>query len=111
MSASVMTQTAIRPLGSTLFTGYQRCECGAITLITDTGETYSVNEDNLEIYLPGMDVSCLEEFQKVYCCDHCVNHYGIDLCGCGSGEPFGECDNGLDECQFPMQLIGGYTHI
>lgn len=26
-----------------------------------------------------------------YCCNHCVNHWGIDLCECGSGARVGEC--------------------
>jgi hypothetical protein len=25
------------------------------------------------------------------CCDHCVNHLGIDLCDCGSEPKVGEC--------------------
>lgn len=29
-----------------------------------------------------------------YCCDHCVNHWGIDLCGCGSGQKVGKCECG-----------------
>lgn len=28
------------------------------------------------------------------CCDHCVNHWGIDLCECGSGARVGECECG-----------------
>jgi hypothetical protein len=29
-----------------------------------------------------------------YCCDHCVNHWGIGLCGCGSGQKVGKCECG-----------------
>jgi len=32
-------------------------------------------------------------------CNHCVNNYGIDLCGCGSGEPVGECDGDFEACK------------
>lgn len=28
------------------------------------------------------------------CCNHCVNHWGIDLCECGSGARVGECECG-----------------
>lgn len=28
------------------------------------------------------------------CCDHCVNHLGIDLCDCGSEHKVGECECG-----------------
>lgn len=43
--------------------------------------------------------------------DHCVNHYGLDLCGCGSGNPFGKCDEYLPECSIPMQSVGEYDHV
>jgi hypothetical protein len=39
-----------------------------------------------------------ENDSKYFCCNHCVNHYGIDICGCGSGQPVGKCDNDFDEC-------------
>jgi len=40
-------------------------------------------------------------------CNYCVNHWGIDLCGCGSGEKVGECDNDFQEClnNIPMQSL------
>lgn len=82
------------------FTSYSVCKCGAITVFTDDRKSFSSKDKTL---LP--DLSDLKELQSAYCCDHCVNHYGLDLCGCGSGEKFGECENGYKECLFPMQSI------
>ena len=30
-------------------------------------------------------------------CNHCVNHYGIDLCECGSGKAVGKCECGSNK--------------
>lgn len=35
----------------------------------------------------------------LWACDHCVNHYGIDVCGCGSGQPVGKCKNNYEHCR------------
>lgn len=43
---------------------------------------------------------------KTYCCDYCVNKYGVNLCACGSGEAPDKCENGFEECGTPMQTIG-----
>ena len=91
---------------------YSKCSCGAITLhMSDNKTSYSCKKDNLKVFLPSLDLTTIERLQDSYCCDHCVNHYGLDLCGCGSGEPFGECDNELSECQYPMQEFETYDRI
>ena len=80
---------------------YSRCQCGAITLTFDNGAHSSMRESTrkkLHISLRGA-----RKMQTVYCCDHCVNHYGIDLCSCGSGKKVGKCDCGSTE---PMQQLG-----
>lgn len=91
---------------------YSMCSCGAVTLYTDLG-IYYVQRKNLKKFFPGLDLRALKgvRLQNTFCCDHCVNHYGLDLCGCGSGEPFGECENGMEECSMPMQVLGAYTKI
>ena len=38
--------------------------------------------------------------------NHCVNHYGLDLCACGSGESPEECTAGFDECGNPYETLG-----
>lgn len=90
--------------------GYYKCECGAITIVTDSGE-YSCKEENLSKFFPDIDLDNLEKFSDTFSCNHCVNHYGLDLCGCGSGEEFGSCENDLEECNKPMQVVGEYTRV
>lgn len=38
-------------------------------------------------------------------CDYCVNHWGTDICACGSGEKYQVCVNDFDECGRPMQEL------
>lgn len=83
---------------------YSMCDCGAITIYTDDGQSYSCQRKNLKKYIPNIDLRKINRLQKSYCCNHCVNHYGMDLCACGSGELIGECENGLEECGKPMQV-------
>jgi hypothetical protein len=77
-----------------------KCECGAITVSID-GIDYSMRPATFK-----------KTFGKtpprkatLYNCNHCVNHWGTDLCGCGSGRKFGKCDMHLSECRTPMQSI------
>lgn len=48
----------------------------------------------------------LNDAPNMFGCDHCVNKWGIDLCGCGSGETPEKCDGGFNECGSPMQTLG-----
>lgn len=89
---------------------YFSCLCGAVTLEVD-GSTYSAERKNLRKFFPHIDLRKVRRYPTTFCCDHCVNHYGLDLCGCGSGEPFGKCTNGLPECEMPMQKVGQYSRI
>lgn len=73
-------------------TSYQKCKCGAITVFFDNGADSSMSYETLMEM--NIDLSQAEELQQSYCCNHCVNHYGIDLCDCGSGEKVGECSCG-----------------
>lgn len=90
---------------------YCDCICGALTLETDTGENYSVQRNHKKIFLPNLDLRKIKKYQTVYGCNHCVNNWGLDLCGCGSGEPFGKCDNNFEECRMPMQVYGKYSFV
>ena len=79
-----------------------KCHCGAVTVEMQTPEgkqSYSMAEALFKEHFPEAEYS-----KQIFSnCDHCVNHYGIDLCGCGSGEHPNECENGLRECGTPMQ--------
>ncbi len=83
----------------------QLCACGAVTVTIDDLNFSMGREIYAEQYgeLPADDSEL--RLQNQVCCDHCVNHYGIDLSACGSGEPPGECDGGFDVCGTPSQSI------
>lgn len=93
-----------------IITEYSKCDCGAITLYTDEGN-YNCKQKNLKKFFPDIDLIKIPRLQTTYCCNHCVNGYGLDLCGCGSGEDFGKCDGEFDECNQPMQKLGEYTKV
>lgn len=82
-------------------TQYQRCKCGAITLWFEGNRIgnamYQETFDKLGLSLDGA-----EQLPDSYCCDHCVNHWGIDLCECGSGERVGECDCGSTNARYEL---------
>jgi hypothetical protein len=80
------------------------CECGAVTLEKDDDIFISFNPVNALSYFDGNLAVSIQEYAKsltktdTVLCNHCVNHWGIDLCKCGSGNPTGMCDcddNGL----------------
>ena len=88
-----------------------KCECGAVTA-TINGQDYSMPVSEFEgLY------GALEDFSEVMLpqtwgsCNYCVNHWGTDLCACGSGEKADECDCEFDCNGIPMQDIEeGRTH-
>ena len=90
---------------------YSMCQCGAITLYTEDSN-YSVLRKNLKQFI-NIDLRNYKSkmLPKTYCCNHCVNHFGLDLCGCGSGEYFGLCENQYEECKVPMQILGEYNYV
>lgn len=89
----------------------KRCACGAITFEGDRGIGYSVMPDNgpkafNRIPIPAAFWEVLKGCEDDYVnCNHCVNHWGLDLCGCGSGEFFGECQEDTAYCGQPASLL------
>lgn len=90
---------------------YFKCDCGAITIIMRDRTEYSCEQKNFKKFFPKLDLRRMNRYPTTYSCNHCVNHYGLDLCGCGSGEPFGDCLNDLPECKYPMQMLGKYSRV
>ena len=80
----------------------QKCSCGALTVEID-GESYSMSSETFDKKFPNLYSGDYKE--EYYTCNHCVNHWGIDICGCGSGNPFEECEDGFPECGTPSQSI------
>ena len=79
------------------------CQCGAITVTMPTGDCYSMNKEDFDKYVPE---AFSGDVEQDFCnCNYCVNHWGLDLCGCGSGEKFGECQEKYPECKSPAQSI------
>ncbi|MCK5563672.1 MAG: hypothetical protein KAJ07_00360 [Planctomycetes bacterium] len=73
-----------------------RCECGAVTVKSDN-LNQCVMEGRLDEFFPGLKVT---EDNTDFHCNHCVNHWGVDLCECGSGETPVDC------CGVPMEIAG-----
>ncbi len=82
----------------------QKCECGAYTLTTEEGD-FSMSEETYEKHFSEFEVLD-DNFNEWGNCNHCVNHWGIDLCACGSGESPEECEEDLDSCGKPYQVLG-----
>jgi len=78
-----------------------KCACGAITVEID-GISYSMRP---ETFLATFKRRPRAKRATLHNCNHCVNHWGTDLCGCGSGELFGKCENRFRECTLPSQSI------
>lgn len=75
-----------------MITHIQNCSCGAVTVFYDNGASNSMFQTTFEEL--NLDISKSEQLPDSYCCDHCVNHWGIDLCECGSGKLVGICECG-----------------
>jgi hypothetical protein len=88
--------------------GIAKCQCGAIT-VTIGGKDYSMKPATFK---KTFDTTTIPKIETTYyACNHCVNHWGTDICACGSGRPYDKCAKmGHKICGRPMQVIGGRTH-
>lgn len=84
-----------------MITAISECNCGAITVYFDNGASNSMFRNTFEQL--ELDVTGAEKLPLTYYCNHCVNHWGIDLCECGSGEPVGQCECGSNK---PHDILG-----
>lgn len=82
-----------------------QCDCGAIT-VTIAGKEYSMTPEYFE---ERYDFTVNNNIWGN--CNSCVNHWSVEMCACGSGEPYSKCDTGLEMCGTPMQSIDGHTHM
>ena len=90
---------------------YSVCKCGAITLYFADGTTNSCKRKNLKNF--GVSLKSIKKKEEqTWCCNHCANHYGIDICSCGSGMETEKCDCG---CGISMETYGetydGFSQI
>ena len=84
---------------------YSKCHCGAVTLYFDNNQNNSIAEENLKKYGIIIPENAFR-LNDTYSCNHCVNHYGLDLCACGSGESPEECKAGFQECGNSFETLG-----
>lgn len=70
----------------------QKCKCGAVTIRFDNSASNSMFWETFEKL--DLDTGDATWLHQSYCCDHCINHWGIGLCGCGSGQKVGKCECG-----------------
>jgi hypothetical protein len=86
------------------------CNCGAVTI--------SNNEDHTQVSMPMLDykielrpllVESLidDDFDPTHNCNYCVNHWGTDLCACGSGKHPEDCEDSpqYEDCGQPYYLF------
>ena len=83
---------------------YTICSCDAVTINFEDGQTNSAKPEHLKEI--GIWWEDSEKFPDSYQCNHCVNGYGLDLCGCGSKETIEDCDLNLPECGQPREILG-----
>lgn len=93
--------------------GISLCSCGAVTIYFQDSCSINCKKDNMPKYLGVTydfiaQLAWVEIFQDTFACNHCVNHYGVDLCACGSGEEVGKCEGDfVDYCGTPIQSLNG----
>ncbi len=91
----------------------QVCACGAVTVFID--ETpYSMKRADFKARFGRLPrIGNPARLPDMGSCNYCVNHWGIDLCACGSGEHYQKCREGhKGYCGRPMQSIEeGYRNV
>lgn len=80
---------------------YQKCKCGAITFFFEDGGSSSMRLSTAKKM--GIDLRKYKRIIPSHSCNHCINHWGTDLCSCGSGKRVGHCECGSNES---MQKFG-----
>lgn len=110
-------KTLLQELGNSDIESISYCKsCNAYT-VTINGQDYSIHEDNFFDQFPDIDKDNFKKnIQKVLmnifsCCNWCVNHWGLDICACGSGEPITDCQEGFEVCGSPMQAIDEFNYV
>lgn len=55
------------------------CNCGAITLVFDNGAVNSMRKRTYERLPKRYHICDNEPLHTTWACDHCANHFGIDI--------------------------------
>lgn len=91
-------------------TMYGICECGAVTLFTRENRCTGFSMPRRLLKQNGINLTKVGRKKNITStlwesCNYCVNKWGIDLCGCGSGMKWGKCTLKLKDCKYPMQTV------
>lgn len=87
-----------------------KCSCGAVSF-KKNGQDYCCKPRTFRRLFGVERVPRAKNSSRPYgCCDHCVNHWGLDLCRCGSGKAPHKCKEGLKVCGRPMQVLEQGTY-
>lgn len=85
------------------------CTCGAITFEREHDQSWSVKKEKAPCYFPEVPSAFFRNMKRFVgeysSCNHCVNHWGLDLCACGSGEDPEACEEGFLECGLCSQYV------
>lgn len=95
LKPEVMREVGLQPITKANIDGV--CECGYVKI---KGIPTPIHRRMLTKYA-SIVVPRKTDWSQ---CDACVNGYGFDMCGCGSGEKFDKCDGGTDHCGAPMAI-------
>lgn len=90
------------------------CDCGAFTFGNFNGNV-SVQPENAHKHLPLIpqeyfDILADKLVSNYRNCNHCANHWGLDLCACGSGEPYDKCSANNYSCGSPSQNVEDFIN-
>ncbi len=69
----------------------KQCNCGAVTVDRAGMGSHCMPIEDFARQFPDQWLSTDEKYHN---CNHCVNHWGTDLCKCGSGEHPEDCCGG-----------------
>lgn len=92
-----------------------KCSCGALTVDMHDGKSYHMKPATFRSYFGVDRVPTAVNAKSPYgCCDYCVNHYGVELCACGSGKSVKLCKEnimhkGKKICGHPFEKIGEWS--
>jgi hypothetical protein len=85
---------------------YDSCRCGAVTLNFENGETNSIQKKNLSKF--NLSLKGVKKINTFSSCNHCVNHYGLDICECGSGLTPEKCCKKSTREQYGRSVEAGF---
>jgi hypothetical protein len=89
---------------------YARCSCGAWSIYLEDGRSINAKMSLRKLNeLYGLEFNKKDRLNDHCNCNYCVNNWGLDLCGCGSGYKFGKCKECNGEYGVAQSLERGFV--